>query len=460
MDTLLIYGLPGIPNGDLILHRDIYMVYPDGTPYPLSVGTFALGGAGPSINQTFSLPDAPSINASLVPGWLYANNRTPSNSFGLHIGSARLSIPGSLLFGGYDENRVVGDITTQHSVEGTNEIDLADISLTVASGGSPWNRSSITGLLASGNSSIGTSLTVGIDPLAPYLDLPQSTCDAIAAWLPVTYSSKYGLYIWNTNDPQYQRIVTSPSLLTFTFRKDQSNSANLTIAVPFSLLNLTLDTPLTSTPTPYFPCNAASRGHYSLGRAFLQAAFIGCNWAGSAGQGTWWLAQAPGPNIVAQPNVRSIGYSDESIQKGGNDWATSWQGVWKELPVTSGSPSAPSSSASAAAGGGSSAGGLSTGAKAGVGAGVGIVAVAALVAVGFCLFRRRQWRRKTEMGNGYGSSSEPVYGGASGGYNPRSSTAKYSPMEMNTLGQHRELDSGFARYSGNPVGGGSAQELP
>ncbi|RYP81548.1 hypothetical protein DL769_001956 [Monosporascus sp. CRB-8-3] len=52
-----------------------------------------------------------------------------------------------------------------------------------------------SGLLAAGKDTVGARLEVAVDARAPYLNLPRSTCDAIAAHLPVTYSSDLGLYL-------------------------------------------------------------------------------------------------------------------------------------------------------------------------------------------------------------------------------------------------------------------------
>ena len=41
------------------------------------------------------------------------------------------------------------------------------------------------------------------------------------------------------------------------------------------------------------PRRATAGGEYTLGRAFLQAAFVGVNWEPDVG--LWFLAQAPGP---------------------------------------------------------------------------------------------------------------------------------------------------------------------
>ena len=171
------------------------------------------------------------------------------------------------------------------------------------------------GLLAKGNASIAPGITVTMSPADPYLYLPQSTCAAIAAELPVVYQPDYGLYFWDTTDRRYSQIITSPAYLEFVFSKNSRNNANLTIKVPFSLLNLTLKAPLVEKPTSYFPCMGTT-GTYALGRAFAQAAFIGVNWGLPAGN--WFLAQAPGPNIPgsARPTTRATSTQATSASPG------------------------------------------------------------------------------------------------------------------------------------------------
>ena len=62
----------------------------------LGLGLGSVDNAPPAPNQrqtySYSLPDSAS----------------PSPSWGLHIGSAHYGIPGSLIHGGYDRNRIAG----------------------------------------------------------------------------------------------------------------------------------------------------------------------------------------------------------------------------------------------------------------------------------------------------------------------------------------------------------------
>jgi hypothetical protein len=317
VDNMELGGMT-VPNVSLALLSDSYAVYPDQW-YPLSVGCLGLG-APITVNQSFTTNGGPSINASLVPGYLNAHSQIPSNSFAMHIGSVNPPMPGSLLFGGYDQNRIIGDILSETD-DYTKAISLKDISIRVVDGSSPWTFQSKPGLLAANNASISSGgIKVSVDGCSPYLTLPKSTCDAITDHLPVDYDQSLGLYIWKTDDPKYSQIVSSASSLDFTFLGG-SNTQTVTISVPFRHLNLTLTAPLVDSDKQYFPCYTGASGGYTLGRAFLQDAFVGAHWD----QKLWWLAQAPGPNIPSA-KIITLRESDQEIQASTNDWKESWAG--------------------------------------------------------------------------------------------------------------------------------------
>lgn len=328
MDWVTIDGTP-VPDVDLITISEGWQTYPGGQAYPLEVGILSLGS--PDINQTFGA--SIKIYATFITSYLYdqgGSTSIPSYSYGMHIGSASLGIPGSLHLGGYDQNRVIGDVSAQSVSSGSFPIEMYDMSIGVAEGGSPWNYSNKTGLLAQGNSSLESGLEIIVDPANPYIYLPRSSCDAIAAELPVTYQPDYGLYFWNTSDSHYDEITTSPSYLAFTFSKNSLNNEEIMIKVPFALLNLTLEAPLVKTPTQYFPCMATNSTPV-LGRAFLQATFVGVNWS----EEKWFLAQAPGPDGSFIVNAMTIGNHDSTISGTSNSWEDTWKNTWSLIPTSS-----------------------------------------------------------------------------------------------------------------------------
>ena len=265
----------------------------------------------------------------------YDEGHIPSMSYGLHIGSAEPFVAGSLVLGGYDKSRILSDAIVAGN---DNVFRLTDIALNVSRGDSAWTSktsSSYNSGLLKAPEDFGDYLQITPRPGLPYLYLPKETCDAIAQYLPVTYSADYNLYLWNTDDSAYEDIVTSPHYLSFLFTDDTKTTAH--INVPFALLNLTLDLPLARTPTQYFPCKpwTPDTTGYTLGSAFLQAAFLAQNWQTNK----LFLAQAPGPRLQSA-SVQKIAYTDTTLTPAKNppNWESSWSDTLKALPANA-SPS-------------------------------------------------------------------------------------------------------------------------
>ncbi|KEF63796.1 uncharacterized protein A1O9_01774 [Exophiala aquamarina CBS 119918] len=215
----------------------------------------------------------------------------------------------------------------------------------------------------------------------PYLYLPRETCDAIAELLPVTYNDDFNLYLWNTESSAYSDIISSPHSLVFSYASGAGGSQTANINVPFALLNLTLDAPLTSTPTPYFPCSpltSSADTPYHLGRA----AFLGANFH----MNKLFLAQAA---------------------SNAPDWNTTWAGTLKKLTSTSTTTGSGSASATSNSSGDSQTStngspsvqtndtGISKGALAGiVAAGVLGLVGGAFVIWYFCVYKGRHQKRQ------------------------------------------------------------------
>jgi hypothetical protein len=434
MDTIRFNGFT-TPSVDIVGIDQGYQTYPGGQNYPLTVGILSL--SAPDLNQSFSELSGPSINATFIPSYAYTSGMTSSFSYGMHIGSAALGISGSLYLGGYDQNRVLGNVSAQQYSTGSGNfpIQLQDIGLGVANGGSPWKFFNKEGLLSQGNTSLSSGVSIVASPADPYIYLPKSACDALATELPVTYQVEYGLYFWNTSDPRYVKIVTSPSYVGFTLNQNGVNNQEITINVPFALLNLTLEAPLVDKPTSYFPC-MATNSSYALGRAFLQAAFVGFNW--HQGIGNWFLAQAPGPGY-SQTTISMIDPDATTITGSTSSWADSWSGHWTALPSESASsnnssPSNGTSPQSSSQGSGSS--GFSTGAKAGVGVGCAVAGLALIGVALWAVFLRRRRSELQQPGTLGGSDQkettilEPVY--PNNPNNPNYSTvpSQFQPSEI------------------------------
>ena len=358
---------------------------PNGSYYPASLGNLALGSPNPV--QTFLVTNSTgNITGQLLTGNLRDNNDIPSSSFGLHIGSVKHNQQGSLILGGYDESRVVGPVASYDTVGvgGNPQVPLIDINIGVQVGGTPFNTTDIPSLYsADGNASI----PVLFNPVVPYMSLPPATCAAIAEWLPVTYDPSIGLYLWNTQDYRYRTIISSPAYLAFIFQ--ETDSTNLTIKVPFSLLNLTLENPIVATPKQYFPCQPwqSPSTTWHLGRAFMQAAYLSINWE----ENKFFIAQAVGPT-TGPSSIQSILPTDTTITGGDiSEFQSSWQSSWTVLATNS---STSGNTTGVPAKGSDQ--GLSTAAKAGIGVGIVVVVLGIAALVALLLIQKRRKRRRQE----------------------------------------------------------------
>lgn len=371
-----------------------YNIGNGGATAPIELGSLTLGADRPW--------EFDSIDTWPPPLYYARQSITASNSFGLHIGSAALNYTASMYYGGYDRGRTIGPVLNY----GRNAPYLQDIVLGVETGGSPFSsnitqRNMQVGLLMS-EQGIHEAVPISFQPDHPYLWLPRQTCDKVASSLPVTYDASINLYLWNVEDPTYEAIVSSPAYLGFVIAGP--NSQNITIKVPFKVLDLTLE-PLYSgkqSAVKYFPCQPyentellvsdeywPTTGTYVLGKSFLQAAFLGRNW----GNGRGWLAQAPGPGAIRkglEEEIMEIQSDDTEINVHDESdlFASSWESSWTVLP----DPDAPDPDTPGR--------GLSTGAKAGIGVAVGIVALAIIAALIFFLWKRKKNHEPQEY---YGS---------------------------------------------------------
>lgn len=320
-----------IRNTSIDVVHDKTITFPGGSTYSPSIGYLALG----STNATRLYPQG---SGQITPNYLYNQHVTPSASFSMHHSSANVGPEGSLIWGGYDQSRAIGDVGVFRfsSPEQFMQPKLIGIGLGVEAGASPFSTPQPATSLLHVNNSEGNWQPTVINPVLPYLYLTPETCQDIAKHLPVTLMEEISIYVWNTSDPQYEVIVGSSAYLSMVFRPDGADStsgpqSNFTIKIPFKLLNLTLESPIVSSSTQYFPCSPyriinQSMGVF-LGRPFLQAAFL----VGNLNQSVYFLAQAPGPDADT-PNVQPIHVADTSIKSlPASKYADSWSKHWRIL---------------------------------------------------------------------------------------------------------------------------------
>ncbi|KAK0663484.1 aspartic peptidase domain-containing protein [Cercophora samala] len=321
-----------------------------------------------------------------------------SSSFGLHIASVPLKQRGSLILGGYEENRVIGPVGVFNKTTGLPATYLTDVSVGFEGvaeqdreGGSVWpnpvpDQASRVGLDRFMQPSKKNGIIAIPNPAVPGIYLPSPVCANVATKIPVVWKEDLGYYLWDTTDPRYDTVMNFGGYMAFTFL--DSTATNITIKVPFKLLNLTLEKPIVDEPVPYFPCHdtdSYNTGIWELGRAFLQGAFFGVNYDTNV----TFLAQAPGPDME-QSVIRSLEPEDRNMTSlPAKAFVNSWRKQWPELII----PDTEST--------------LGPGALAGIIIGV-LAVVGLLLAGGWVVWRRRQRGRGAQQLSGEQSSDSDM----------------------------------------------------
>ncbi|KAI9819731.1 MAG: hypothetical protein M1832_003965 [Thelocarpon impressellum] len=195
---------------------------------------------------------------------LKAQNKLPSLSWAYTAGAPyRLKkVFGSLTLGGYDASRFVANEVTFPFAPDISRDLVVGVQSIVAQDGSGTK----TTLLPQGILSF-------IDSTIPYIWLPVEACQAFEGQLGLTWDDKSQLYL--VNDTLHDSLVEKN--YTFTFRLGNSPGAGeaIDIVLPYAAFDLMASYPLVTNKTRYFPLKrAANDTQYTLGRAFLQEAYL------------------------------------------------------------------------------------------------------------------------------------------------------------------------------------------
>jgi len=197
-----------------------------------------------------------------------------------------------------------------------------------------------------------------IDSTVPQIWLPRPVCDSFEQAFGLTYDPTTDLYL--VNDKTHNQLLGLNPSITFALG-NTNNPANMTnIVFPYAAFDLQATYPIYSNSTRYFPIRrAANNTQYTLGRTFLQEAYVIADYERSNFSVHQALFQSPMPaqNIVAIPAVGAV--SNTTIAHTNHTL-------------------------------------LSTGAIAGIVVG-GIIAIILLIALGLCYFR---FRRRRGMADG------------------------------------------------------------
>lgn len=127
-------------------------------------------------------------------------------------------------------------------------------------------------------SNASTSLTSDgfyalIDSTIAQLWLPLSVCYAFEDSFGLEWDEDYGYYF--VNDSLHDSLLESNPSVTFTLGSSSSDGDTVDVTLPYAAFDLEIGFPIIENTTRYFPLKrAANSSQYTLGRTFLQEAYL------------------------------------------------------------------------------------------------------------------------------------------------------------------------------------------
>ncbi|KAL8946646.1 MAG: hypothetical protein Q9222_006987 [Ikaeria aurantiellina] len=199
---------------------------------------------------------------------LKQQNLIPSSSFGYTAGAQyRLKkVLGSLTLGGYDESRFTpNNMSFSFAPDTDRDIVVGIQSITSTDkGGTKQDL-------------LPTGINAYVDSTIPQIWLPLEACKAFEKAFGLTYDPENSIY--PVSDSLHQKLFAQNPSISFTLGNAASGGQTIDITLPYNSFDLQAQPPFTSNATKYFPLQRAMNDtQYTLGRAFLQEAYLIVDW--------------------------------------------------------------------------------------------------------------------------------------------------------------------------------------
>ncbi|KAF7554940.1 hypothetical protein G7Z17_g2546 [Cylindrodendrum hubeiense] len=207
---------------------------------------------------------------------------------------------GQLIFSGYDTSRF-----TENSVSFSMADDVTR-DLVVALQSISYSGSDKSTLLSS-------PINIFIDSTDPNLWLPDDVCDAFESAFGLTMDNTTGLYL--VNDTHHSTLVATDAEVSFQLSDVLEGGDSVTIVLPYDAFALQAEYPLVKNTSYYFPLKrAANETQYTLGRVFLQEAYLSADYERqvfNVSQCTW--VEGADEEIVTITSINSTSTSSSSF---------------------------------------------------------------------------------------------------------------------------------------------------
>ena len=202
--------------------------------------------------------------------FLFESGEIPSLSWSYTAGAPyrQTKAHGSLTLGGYDAARSDrrNKLTCKMGVDTRRDLLVA-----------------ITNISTDGTSLLNSGIYAFIDSTVPHIWLPLDVCAAFEQAFGLVYDNATSLYL--VDDSLHEQLVRSNASVTISLAASlpteaESESSTIDIILPYGAFDMLAGYPLVSSTeinatSRYFPLKRASNSlQYTLGRAFLQEAYL------------------------------------------------------------------------------------------------------------------------------------------------------------------------------------------
>jgi hypothetical protein len=215
-------------------------------------------------------------------------SKIPSLTWGYTAGMVNHNPPifGSLTLGGYDTSRFTNNyINFPMGPDISRDLLVAIQSVTSTTASSPLLSSPIFAF---------------IDAIVPHIWLPLDACKAFETAFGLTWNDTAELYL--VNDTLHAKLLDQNPTVTFKIGPNTSGDS-VSIEMPYGSFDLNASAPLVTNSSRYFPLRRAQNDStYTLGRAFLQNAYVIANYE----YYNFSVAQALYPATTVQQNIISL----------------------------------------------------------------------------------------------------------------------------------------------------------
>ncbi|KAI9669779.1 MAG: hypothetical protein M1829_005034 [Trizodia sp. TS-e1964] len=257
------------------------------------VGMFGIGPK--SINFTSYEDQQPSFLTTLK-----TKNLIPSLSWSYTAGARYRGSSGflsNLIFGGMDKSLFVpNNMTFGFAADNSRDLVVA-VQKIVATGTSPTGSELTFNLLPDAIYSF-------VDSTIPYIWLPIEACKAFENALGIVWDETSQLYL--LNETTHDSLVSRNFVFTFSLANDTVGKP-ISIALPYASFDLQANPPLVQNTSRYFPLKrAANQTQYTLGRAFLQEAYLTVDYERSNFSLSQTVFSGGQSQVVAIPSVASV----------------------------------------------------------------------------------------------------------------------------------------------------------